>query len=93
MRAGDKYLHVNSVEFNFDIKLQKKEGGIWKDLTANDKVCVLPGGVMNLLKQNLEVKIVHPGEAEDTTIINVKQDFIYLFIYFTYLRRVALQRI
>ena len=74
MRAGDKYLHVNSVEFNFDVKLQKKEGGVWKDLTANDKVCVLPGGVMNLLKQNLEVKIVHPGEAEDTTILNVKQD-------------------
>ena len=74
MRAGDKYLHVNSVEFNFDVKIQKKEGGTWKDLTANDKVCVLPGGVMNLLKQSLEVKIVHPGEAEDTTVINVKQD-------------------
>lgn len=73
-RSGDKYMHVNSIKFLFDVKLQKKDDGVWKNLGANDKVCVLPGSVMNLLRENLEVRMVHPGEAEDTTVINVKQD-------------------
>ena len=74
MRAGDKYMHVNTTEFLIEVKLQRKEGGVWKDLTGNESVIVLPNAIMNLLRENLEVKIVHPGEAEDTTVINVKQD-------------------
>ena len=74
MRAGGKYMHVNSTEFLIDIKLQKKDNDVWKDVTATEKVCIVPSAIMNLLRENLEVKMVHPGEAEDTTVINVKQD-------------------
>ena len=74
LRSGDKYMHANTAEFLFDVKVQKKDGAQWKDLTAGEKVCVLPNAIVNVLRENLEVRIVHPGEAEDTTVIDLKQD-------------------
>ena len=50
------------------------DGDVWKDVMGGDKVCVLPNAITNILRKNLSVTMVHPGEAEDTTVINVKQD-------------------
>ena len=74
VRSSDKYTHVNTIEFHLNVVLQKLEGGVWKNVPDADPVVVLPGAVMNLLREHLEVKMVHPGEAEDTSVINIKQD-------------------
>ena len=43
-------------------------------LDDNDKVIVLPNGVLNCLRTHLEVRMTHPGGTVDTSIINIKQD-------------------
>ena len=50
MRAGDKYMHVNTAEFLIEIKLQKKDGDVWKDVVGGDNVCVLPNAITNILR-------------------------------------------
>ena len=47
---------------------------IWTNVPSDYKIAVLPGAVINKLKENLEVIIIHPGDSEDTKVINVKQN-------------------
>ena len=70
----DKFTHVPEIQFIVTVKLQKKVNNVWGDCDANDKVIVLPSGVMNLFHDNLEVRMTYPGGTTDTSIINVKQD-------------------
>lgn len=75
LRGGDKYILLNNTSFEFTVKLQKKtENGQWGDCEDDDLLTVHSGAVLNLLKENLEVRMAHHGELVEQHIINLKQD-------------------
>ena len=74
VRSGDKYLHMNSLRFKLNVGMQKNIKGVWSNVPSTEKISVLPGAVVNILRENLEVRMIHPGDSEDTKVINVKQD-------------------
>ena len=75
LRGGDKYILLNNTYFEFTVKLEKKtENGEWGDCDDNDMLIVQSGAVLNLLKENLEVRMAHHGELVEQHIINLKQD-------------------
>ena len=74
MRAGDKYLHLNSCNFNFGVEIQKKVGTAWVALANTDKVILKPGAVLDLINRDLEARMMLPGDVIDHKVINIKQD-------------------
>ena len=85
-RSGDKYMHSNTMKFHLTVKMQKKDGHVWKNVPDNDIICVKPNAIVDLLRKNLEVRMTHPGDIVDNKVINVKQDEQ------RYLTRFAVQR-
>ena len=85
-RSGDKYMHSNTLKFHLTVKMQKKDGIVWKNVPDTDIICVKPNAIVDLLRKNLEVRMTHPGDIVDNKVINVKQDEQ------RYLTRFAVQR-
>ena len=75
VKSGDRFLLANTSKLNLKIKMQKYVTNAWNDAPAGDKLIVLNGAVMNMLREELRVNIIVPsGDNEDTRVINLTQD-------------------
>ena len=75
VKAGDKYLHMDSLYFRFKVKIEKKNaGGDWIVVPTAELIIVKPGAILDLINRELEVRLIHPGDNIDHKVINIKQD-------------------
>ena len=53
VKSGDRFLLANTLKFNLKIKMQKYVTNAWTDVPASDKLIVLNGAIMNMLREEI----------------------------------------
>lgn len=76
IQGSSDQIHPDTIKFHIPVILEQKNAttNAWVTAATGDSVIVLPGAVLNQIKEQLKVTLTSPGITENTKLINIKQD-------------------